>query len=72
MGCCRDIAVLQRFAKNWMPLLFNAFVATPAGQRSHIGRCISAYSSVSDTALLETFFKTIVKKLIKVIFTTHK
>lgn len=49
-----------------MPLLFNAFVAAHAGGRSHLGRAISAYASIADAALLDTFFKTIIKKLIKV------
>ena len=53
-----------------MPLLFNAFIAAPAGQRNHIGRCISAYAAVADPALLETFFKTVIKKLIKVLALT--
>lgn len=49
-----------------MPLLFNAFIASPAGQRNHVGRCISAYAMLTEPALLETYFKTVVKKLIKV------
>ncbi len=48
-------------------MLFNAFIAAPAGHRNHIGRCISGYAAVADPALLETFFKTVIKKLIKVL-----
>ena len=58
--------MLREFAKNWMPLLFNAFVAAPPGRRSHLRRAISAYATLTDPAMLETFFKTVVRKLIKV------
>ena len=49
-----------------MPLLFNAFVATPPGARAHIDRAIAAYSALCDAGTMATFFKTVVRKLIKV------
>lgn len=60
----RNLSCLRQFAKNWMPLLFNAYVAAPAGQRSHLSRAISAYAVLVEPGLLDTFFKTVVKKLI--------
>ena len=58
--------MLQTFAKNWMPLLFNAFAEAKPGYRSHLAGAIAAYASIAKPSLMETFFKTIVKKLIKV------
>lgn len=66
MLLCRNLACLRVFAKNWMPLLFNAYVAARPGRRAFLGRAISAYAVVMDPDLLDTFFKTVVKKLIKV------
>lgn len=65
LGNDRNLGCLQQFAKNWMPLLFNAYVAAPAGQRSHLSRAIGAYAVIVAPDLLDTFFKTVVKKLIQ-------
>lgn len=58
--------MLQQYAKNWMPLLFNAFVAAPAGQRGYLGRTIGAYAALAEPSLLDSFFRTVAKKLIEV------
>ena len=69
---CRDLKILKGFAKNWLPLLFNAFVEAKPGYRSHLAGAIAAYSSIADPSIMETFFKTVVKKLIKVsLFNNH-
>ena len=57
---------LRAFAKNWMPLLFNAFLGTEPGQRGAIARTLSAYACVCDPAFLTSLFHTVLKKLLKV------
>ena len=56
---------LRAFAKNWLPLLFNAFVGARAGERGHIGAAISAYAVLCEPAFLASFFRAVVSKLIK-------
>ena len=57
---------LKGFARNFMPIFFNAVVATQQGQRQNLSRAISMYSKVCDVKLLRGFFRTILKKLINV------
>lgn len=62
----RNIAALRALAKNWVPLLLNTFLATPAVQRGQVEEAISAYACVCDPATLATFFRAAITKLIKV------
>ncbi|PRW60392.1 ARM repeat superfamily [Chlorella sorokiniana] len=61
-----NVAALRALAKNWVPLLLNTFLATPAVQRGQVEEAISAYACVCDPATLATFFRAAVTKLIKV------
>ena len=63
----RTVDALRLFAKNWLPLLFNAFIGTAAGQRAGLAAAISAYARVCDQGALSAFFRNIIKKLIKVL-----
>lgn len=53
-------------AKNWMPLLLNAFLATPPVQRTQLEEAISAYACICEPATLAQFFRAVITKLIKV------
>lgn len=56
-------------AKDWFPLLLNAFLASPTNQqRSHIEAAISAYACICGDSTLVIFFRAAVTKLIKVRF----
>ncbi|KAL4855011.1 RRP12-like protein [Chlorella vulgaris] len=61
-----NVAALRALAKNWMPLLLTAFVATPAGQRTQLEQAISAYACCCQPAVTAQFFRAAVTKLIKV------
>lgn len=66
MSCvCRNAKVLRDFARNWLPLLFNAFIAAEQ-DRSSIGFAIAAYASIAEPASLSHFFREVIKKLLKV------
>jgi hypothetical protein len=58
--------VLRALAKNWMPLLLNAFLATPPVQRTQLEEAVSAYACCCEPATLAQFFRAVVTKLIKV------
>jgi hypothetical protein len=64
--CCRAVDALRAFAKNWMPLLFNAFLGAEPGRRGGLARTIDAYARVCDAAFLTGLFHTVLKKLLKV------
>lgn len=53
-------------AKNWLPLLLNAFLASPPEQRGHIRAAISAYACTCDGATLGPMYRTAITKLLKV------
>ena len=57
--------MLRALAKNWMPLLLNAFLATPPVQRTQLEEAISAYACCCEPATLAQFFRAVVTKLIK-------
>ena len=63
---CRNLAVLRALAKNWMPLLLNAFLGTPPVQRTQLEEAVSAYACCCEPATLAQFFRAVVTKLIKV------
>lgn len=66
MEYCRNLEVLRSFARNWLPLLFNAFIAADTQERAHYAATITAYATVADPAVLAHFFREVVKKLLKV------
>ena len=63
---CRNTQVLKDFAKNWLPLLFNAFIATDSQERNSYGSAIAAYATIADAATLSHFFREVIKRLLKV------
>ncbi|KAK9818389.1 hypothetical protein WJX72_011834 [[Myrmecia] bisecta] len=62
----RNLAIMRGFAKNWMPLLFSAFVAAEATERTCLADTIAAYAAIADAQTVSAFFRTVIKKLIKV------
>ncbi|KAL0054199.1 hypothetical protein WJX82_005285 [Trebouxia sp. C0006] len=58
--------VLKDFAKNWLPLLFNAFIATDSQEHNSYGSAIAAYATIADAATLSHFFREVIKRLLKV------
>ena len=62
---CRNARVLRDFARNWLPLLFNAFIGTDAQQREQYAAAIAAYATIADPATLSHFFREVIKKLLK-------
>ncbi len=63
---CRNVEALQAFSKNWLPLLFTAFLTTKTGQRGTISSTIAAYAAISEQSLLTGLFHTTLKKFLKV------
>lgn len=57
--------MLRAQAKNWMPLLLNTYVATPAVQRGQVERAVAAYACVCEPAAAAQFFRAAITKLIK-------
>lgn len=57
--------MLRDFARNWLPLLFNAFIGTDAQQRGQYAAAIAAYATIADPATLSHFFREVIKKLLK-------
>ena len=67
MFTCRNVEALQAFSKNWLPLLFTAFLSTKTGQRGTISSTIAAYAAISEQSLLTGLFHTTLKKFLKVL-----
>ena len=63
---CRNAQVLREFARNWLPLLFNAFIATDTQERNSYAAAIAAYATIAEPATLSHFFREVIKKLLKV------
>ena len=62
---CRNARVLRDFARNWLPLLFNAFIGTDAQQREQYAAAIAAYATIAEPVTLSHFFREVIKKLLK-------
>lgn len=63
---------MRAFAKNWLPVLFNAFISSELAERGPIGSAISAYAAIADAATVASFFRNVMQKLIKVQTPSHK
>lgn len=61
----RSLAALRALSKNWVPLLLNTFLATPAVQRAAVEEATAAYACACDPATVAVFFRAAVTKLIK-------
>ena len=62
----RNAQALRDFARNWLPLLFNAFMLASGQERPRYAAAIAAYSMLTDATVLSHFFREVVKKLLKV------
>ena len=63
-----NVAEIAKYDKNFLPILFNIFGETSGGGESDaVVGTIAAYASVADPHRLNTFFKTIMKKLLEAI-----
>jgi ribosomal RNA-processing protein 12 len=61
-----DRVVVCRYAKNYLPILFNIYTSEmKEGEpsRDPVLDCISSYLSITDHKLLETFFTSLINKL---------
>ena len=56
---------MRDFARNWLPLLFNAFIGTDSQQRNSYAAAIAAYATIAEPATLSHFFREVIKKLLK-------
>ena len=65
------MAALRSLSKNWLPVLLNAYLATPAVQRMQLQQAIGAYACCCEPATVAQFFRSAVTKLIKVLDSTH-
>mmetsp|Transcript_58137 Transcript_58137/g.184995 ORF Transcript_58137/g.184995 Transcript_58137/m.184995 type:complete len:787 (+) Transcript_58137:188-2548(+) len=61
-----NLAAVGAFSKNFLPLLFNLFVGMAPEQRGAVHATIEAFASVTEAGQLAMFFRTVMKKLIKV------
>jgi hypothetical protein len=57
---------LQTYSKNWLPLLFTAFINAKTGHRAPLANTIAAYAAISEQSLLTGLFHTTLKKFLKV------
>jgi ribosomal RNA-processing protein 12 len=62
----QNLNEMAKFDKNFLPILFNIFGDTSGGGESDaVVGTIAAYASIADPHRLNTFFKTIMKKLLE-------
>ena len=59
-------AAVAKFSRNFLPILFNLFVATPPERRGELGATVGAFAQITDSATLGGFFRTVLRKLVKV------
>lgn len=60
------VASVVSFTRNFLPILFNAFVAAPTAQRGAIAETVRAFASASEPEAVGSFFRVVLKKLITV------
>jgi ribosomal RNA-processing protein 12 len=60
------VASVTAYTRNFLPILFNSFVAAPPDKRGVIADTVRSFASVSDTAVVGTFFRVVLKKFITV------
>lgn len=61
-----DRAVLARFSKNYLPILFNLYTSSSEageGERQPLLQCVQAYITITDQTLVSTFFNKVVEKI---------
>ena len=65
-GAAESRACCASYAKNFLPILFNLFVAAPGDRRGGLAAAIGGLAGAADATTVAGFFRTVVKKLIKV------
>ncbi|KAH7365818.1 hypothetical protein KP509_18G047800 [Ceratopteris richardii] len=60
-----NIAAIASYSKNFLPLLFNVFIAAPADKRGVLQSTIGAMASISEKKIVKNFFVSIMQKLLK-------
>jgi len=61
-----QLAAVGKYARNFLPILFNLFVASPTSRRGELSHTIGAFAKVTDQQQLGGFFRTVLRKLVKV------
>ena len=61
-----QLAAVAKFSRNFLPILFNLFVAAPADRRGELASTVGAFAQIMDANALGGFFRTVMKKLVKV------
>ena len=61
-----QLAAVSKYARNFLPILFNLFVVSPTSRRGELSHTIGAFAKVTDQAQLGGFFRTVLRKLVKV------
>ena len=60
-----NLKAISGYSRNFLPLLFNLFVASPAERRGDLQLTIAAIASISDKQTCKSFFVAIMKKLLQ-------
>ena len=60
----RNLDAISSYSKNFLPVLFNLYIALPPDKRGDIHATIASFSRITDKKLLGTFFRTVMKKLV--------
>ena len=58
-----NLSTVAEYAKNFLPLLFNLFVAAPPNHRGPLHAAIAAFAHISDADILDGFYKNILKRM---------
>jgi ribosomal RNA-processing protein 12 len=58
-----DRAVLARFAKNYLPILFNLYTGGSEGERLTVLQCVRAYITITDPDLVTSLFSKALGKI---------
>lgn len=60
-----NLKTISGYSRNFLPLLFNLFVASPAEERGDLQLTIAAIASISNKQIVKSFFVAIMKKLLQ-------
>lgn len=61
----RNLDAISGYSKNFLPVLFNLYISLPPDKRGDIHATIRSFSLVTDKKVLGTFFRSVMKKLVK-------
>ncbi|CAM6087178.1 unnamed protein product [Calypogeia fissa] len=60
-----NLVAIAGYSRNFLPLLFNIFLASPAAKRGDLQDTIASIASISDGQTVKSFFIGIMKKLLQ-------